>query len=131
MGSMRKQMLMQQKASFEQTLTERLARLAGKAEKSLKPDKDTIVRKLKADIRAVRNRLKTIDEIEKRTEEMARIKVERAAAPRKEQEAAKSEKPKKAAEDAKAKKPKQEKPKPKAEGPKEESAGQEKPAPKA
>jgi hypothetical protein len=123
MGSMRKQMLIQQKASFEQTLKERLAYLAGKEDKSLNPERDTIVRKLKADIKAVKNRVRTVTDIEKRTEEMARIKAEKAAAPKKEAEPAKAEKPKKGAEEGKAKKPKPEKSaKPKAEGPKEEAA---------
>ena len=132
MGSMRKQMLIQQKASFEQTLKERLAYLAGKEDKSLKPERDTIVRKLKADIKAVKNRVRTVTDIEKRTEEMARIKAEKAAAPKKEAEPAKAEKPKKGGEEGKAKKPKPEKPaKPKAEGPKVEAAPKAKAEPKA
>jgi len=108
MGSMRKQMLLKQRASFEQTLRERLSFLSGKGIQEAKVDKDTIVRKLKADIRAVNNRLKTVAENEKRTEEMARIKAERAALPR-DQEASKGGKPMKAAkEEGKGKKMKTE-----------------------
>jgi hypothetical protein len=107
MGVMRKQMLGQQRASFEQTLRERLSFLSGKGIPSSKADKDTIVRKLKADIRAVNNRLRTIADNEKRTEEMARIKAERAATP-KDREAGKSDKPKKAPEGGKGKKTKPE-----------------------
>ena len=106
MGSMRKQMLTQQRASFEQTLRERLSFLSGKGIQSSKADKDTIVRKLKADIRAVNFRLRTIADNEKRTEELAKIKAGRAAAPREEQTAGKSEKPKKAPAEGKGKKAK-------------------------
>lgn len=105
---MRKQMLLQQKASFELTLKERLSFLAGKGIPSAKADKDTIARKLKADVRAVGRRLKAVAENDKRTEEMAKIKAERAAAPKKEQDVGKAGKPKKAPEEAKVKKAKPE-----------------------
>jgi hypothetical protein len=83
--------------------------------------KDTIVKKLKADIKAVNKRLRTVAENDKRTEEMAKIKAERAAAPPKEQEGGKGEKPKKAAEQGKGKKAKPEGGKaPKAPGPAKE-----------
>jgi len=108
MGMMRKQMLLQQRASFELTLKERLSFLTGKGIPPAKADKDTIVRKLKADVRAVGRRLKAVADNDKRTEEMAKIKAERAAAPKKEQDAGKSDKPKKAPEEAKAKKAKPE-----------------------
>lgn len=111
MGLMRKQMLLQQRASFEQTLRERLSFLSGKGIQPPKTDKDTIVRKLKADIKAVNRRLKAVAENDKRTEEMAKIKAERAAAPQKEQETAKSDKPKKSPEEGKVKKAKPEGPK--------------------
>ena len=104
MGLMRKQMLMRQKARFEHTLLDRLSFLSGKEIKSPKAEKDTIVRKMQADIRAVNKRLRLIADGEKKTEEMAKIKAERAAAPRKEQEGGKGEKPKKAAEAGKEKK---------------------------
>ena len=104
MGLMRKQMLMRQKARFEHTLQDRLSFLSGKEIKSPKAEKDTIVRKMQADIRAVNKRLRLIADGEKKTEEMAKIKAERAAAPRKEQEGGKGEKPKKAAEAGKEKK---------------------------
>jgi hypothetical protein len=101
-------MLMQQKKSFEQTLQERLSFLSRKRIPSPNADKDTIVRKLKANIKAVNSRLRTVANHEKRSEELAQIKAERAAAPRKEQEAGKGEKPKKAPEQSKGKKPKPE-----------------------
>jgi hypothetical protein len=83
--------------------------LSGKGIKSPQADKDTIVRKLQADLKAVNKRLRVVAASEKRTEEMAKIKAERAAAPKKEQEAGKGEKPKKAAEEGKGKKIKAEK----------------------
>ena len=108
MGFMRKQMLIQQRASYELTLRNRMSFLSEKGVPAPKADKDTIVKKLKADIKAVNKRLRVVAEHDKRTEEMATAKAEKAAAPRKEQEAAKSEKPKKAAEEGKGKKVKPE-----------------------
>ncbi len=120
MGFMRKQMLLQQRASYERTLQERMSYLSDKGVVSPKAEKDTIVRKLKADIKAVNKRLRTVAEHDKRTEEMAKTKAEKAAAPQKEQEG-KSEKPKKAGEAGKGKKAKPEGGKaPKAAGPAKE-----------
>ena len=104
MGLKRKQMLIRQKAYFENELQHRLSFLSGKGIKSPKSDKDTLVRKLRADIRAVNQRLRLIADNEKRTEVMAKIKAERAAAPPKEQEGGKGEKPRKAPEEGKGKK---------------------------
>ncbi len=109
MGLKRKQMLMQQKADFEHKLQDRLSFLSEKGIKSPKADKDTLVRKLQADIRAVNKRQRLIADNEKRAEEIAKIKAERAAAPQKEKEGGKGEKPKKAPEEGKGKKIKAEK----------------------
>jgi hypothetical protein len=105
MSLKRKQTLLDRKASFEQELTDRLARLAEKGIKSPKADKNPVVRKLKAEIKASKRRLARIAEIDKRTEEMARIKAEKAAAPKVTPEG-KPEKPKATPQEAKAKKPK-------------------------
>jgi hypothetical protein len=104
MGLKRKQMQIRQKAYFEQKLKDRLSFLSEKAIVSPKADKDTLVRKLKANIKAVNKRLRLISDNEKRTEEMAKIKAERAAAALKEQESGKVEKPRKAPEEGKGKK---------------------------
>jgi hypothetical protein len=109
MGLKRKQMLMREKGYFEHKLKDRRSFLSGKGIKSPQADKDTLVRKLQADIRAVNNRLRVIADNEKRTEEMAKIKQERAAAPQKEQEGGRGEKPKKVPEEGKGKKIKAEK----------------------
>jgi hypothetical protein len=109
MGLKRKQMQLRQKAYFEQKLRDRLSFLTGKGIEPPKADKDPLVRKLQANIRAVNHRLRLIVANEKRTEEMAKIKAERAAAPLKEQEGGKAEKPKKGHEEVKGKKIKAEK----------------------
>jgi len=109
MGLKRKQMLMGQKAFFEQKLQNRLAFLSGKGIEAPKAAKDTLVRKFRADIKAVNSRTKFITDNEKRAEEMAKIKAERAAAPLKEQEEGKAEKSKKAPAEGKEKKIKGEK----------------------
>ena len=104
MGLKRKQVLMRQKAYFEQKLLDRLSLLSGKGIESPKADKDTLVKNLQGNIRAVKRRLRVIAGDEKRTEELAKIKAERAAAPQKEKEVSKGEKPKKAGEQGKGKK---------------------------
>ena len=114
MGLRRKQMLMRQKAFVVQELKDRRSFLSGKGIKSPKADRDTLVRKLLADIRAVDNRLRRIADNDKRTEDMAKIKAERAAAPRKEQKGkeqkgGKDANAKKALEEGKGKKIKAEK----------------------
>jgi hypothetical protein len=109
MGLKRKQVQMRHKAYFEQELQNRLSFLSGKGIEAPKVDKDPLVRKLKASVRAANKRLRLIADHEKRTEEMAKIKAEKAAAPPKEQEGAKVEKPKKAPEEGKGKKIKGEK----------------------
>jgi hypothetical protein len=104
MGLRRKQILIGQKANFEHKLRDRLSSLSGKGVKSPQADKDTLVRKWQADIKAVNRRLRVIADNEKRTAEIAKIKAERAAAPKKEEEGKKGEKPKKASEEGKGKK---------------------------
>ncbi|MGZ5499489.1 MAG: hypothetical protein ACXWHI_12255 [Candidatus Aminicenantales bacterium] len=131
MGLRRKEIVTMQKASFEKNLKDRLARLAEKEIKDRPADKDPLVRKLKADIKATAKRLRKIVEDEKRTAEMARIKAEKAAAPKKEPEKAKAEKPKAGAKEAKPKKPKAPegaKPQKKAEPPAEGKPAESQPA---
>jgi hypothetical protein len=109
MGLKRKQILMQQQAYFEHKLKDRLSFLSGKGIKSPQADKDTLVRKLQADIRAVKNRLRVLADNAKKMEAIARIKEEKAAAPQKGQESGRGEKPKKAPEEGKGKRIKAEK----------------------
>ena len=109
MSLKRKQMLTRQKEYIEQKLKDRKAALSGKGIEPAKIDKDPIVKKLRADVKASTNRLKAIAASEKITEDMAKLKADRAAAALKEKEESKAEKTKKAAEPAKEKKPKAEK----------------------
>jgi hypothetical protein len=115
MESKRKQIHLRQKAHFEQKLADRMAFLAGKGITSRQADRDPIVRKWKAEIKAAGKRLKRMAEIETLNEELAKHKAEKAAAPKveaapaKAKEGGKAEKPKKAAEEGKEKKAKPDK----------------------
>ena len=81
MGFMRKQMLLQQRASFEQTLQERMSSLSKKGIQPPKTDKDPIVKKLKADIKAVNKRLRAVAENDKKTEENTKRKADQGRRP--------------------------------------------------
>lgn len=83
MGSKQKQTQNERKARFERNLKDRLAVLSEKGIKSREIDKDTLVKKLRANIGAINTRLKAIDANEKKTEDLARMKMEKATAPRK------------------------------------------------
>jgi len=96
MGSKHKQSRMEQKASFERRLEDRLSYLSKKGIESPKIDKDVLVKKLRADIKAVNTRLKAIADNEKRTEGLARIKAEKEAAPKEDQKGSKDKKSKEA-----------------------------------
>jgi hypothetical protein len=106
MSLRRREIVAAQKASFEQNLKDRLAGLAAKGIEPRQAERDTIVKKLKADVKASTKRLARIDEIVKRTEDMARVKAEKAAAPKIEEPAAKAPKGKPAAKESKPKKEK-------------------------
>jgi outer membrane biosynthesis protein TonB len=111
MGSRKKEAQERQKAYFERSLEERLSFLSKKGIESPGIDKDTLVKKLRANIRAINDRLKAIAGNEKRTEELAKIKAEKAAAPpvSKDQQEGKGKKSKEAPEEGKEKKKKKEK----------------------
>lgn len=82
MGFMRKQMLLQQKASLELTLQERMSYLSRKGDQPSKPGKDTVVMKLQADIEAVNKRLRAVDDSDRKAGEKVRAEVKRARIPR-------------------------------------------------
>jgi hypothetical protein len=112
MGKNRKQVLERQKEGFEQALKKRLAFLSEKGIAAPKIDKDPLVRKHKAAVKAVNSRLRSLADNEKRFEAAAKAKAERASAPREGKDGGKPEKagkPKKGQEAGKAKKPKPEK----------------------
>jgi hypothetical protein len=79
MGSRKKETQERQKAYFERGLEERLSFLAKKGIESPGIDKDTLVKRLRANIRAINDRLKAIAGNERRTEELAKIKEEKEA----------------------------------------------------
>jgi hypothetical protein len=108
MSLKRKHVLTQQKEYSERRLKDRQAFLTGKGLDAAKVEKDPIYRKLRADVRAIDGRLRTIAAGEKLTEDLKKMKADRAAAALKEKEAP-AEKPKKAPQEAKAKKEKGEK----------------------
>lgn len=128
MESKKKQIQLRQKAHFEQALKDRQSFLAGKGIEPAKADKDPLVKSLKASLRAVNNRLRLMAAHDKRTEEMAKAKADKAAAALKAKEggeAEKPEKPKKAADHPKEKKEKA-KPEKKPAPPKAPEGGQDK-----
>jgi len=106
MGSKQKQTQIGQKESFERKLKNRLALLSEEGIEARKIDRDVLVKKLRANVEAINTRLKTIEASEKKNEELARLKLEKAAAPRKEPEATKEKKPKEAPVEVKEKKKK-------------------------
>jgi len=108
MGSKQKQVQTGQKESFERKLADRLAFLSEEGIESLKVDKDAVVKKLRGNIRAINTRLKAIDANDKKNEELAKMKVEKAAAPREEPEGIKEKKTKETPVEGKEKKKKKE-----------------------
>ncbi len=119
MNLKKKEIQLKHKAAFEAELKDRLAYLAGKGVKAPQSDKDPILRRIQADLRAVGRRLRAVEAQEKLAANLAQAKVDKAEALKKEKEGGKqggkgegkAEKPKKAAGDqpAKEKKPKPEK----------------------
>jgi hypothetical protein len=106
MGLNRKQAQMDQKAYYERRLKERLTFLSEKGIESPRINKDTILKKLRANIAAINTRLKTIAGYEAKTEELAKKKADKAALPRKDSEDGKDKKAKEPPVEAKAKKKK-------------------------
>jgi hypothetical protein len=74
MGSKQKQTQIGRKANNERRLEDRLSFLSKKGIESPVIEKDTLVKKLRADIRAINARLGAIAANEKKTEELAKIK---------------------------------------------------------
>jgi len=80
MGSKQKKTQLGRKEYFERKLKERLAFLSEKKAEPSQIEKDPRVKNLRASIRAVDVRLQAIAKIEQRTAELAKAKVEKAAA---------------------------------------------------
>ena len=107
MGSNRKQAQMERKASLERQMKDRMSFLSEKGIESPKINKDTILKKLRANIEAINVRLKTIASYEEKTEELAKTKAEKAAS-QKDPKESKEKKAKKAPVEVKEKKKKKE-----------------------
>ena len=72
----------EQKAYWEEKLSQRLAELKEKGVESGKAAKDTAVRQIRAKLRETNNRLETIGNLEKKVQEMIVTKAEKLAAPK-------------------------------------------------
>jgi len=86
MASKEKVARLEQGVYWEEKLNQRLSLLADKGAGSEKIAKDTTVRKLRAKVRETDKRLRVIKGKEKKLEEMAKIKAEKLAEPKKEKE---------------------------------------------
>ncbi len=95
MGSKRKQTQMRQMEHFERRVKQRVSLLSERGTESSDIDKDAFVKKLRASIRAINNRLKAIEIQEKKIQDLAKKKAEKAAPPPKAPEEAKEKEPKK------------------------------------
>jgi hypothetical protein len=104
MGSQNKTVREEQKTRAERNVQQRLAVLQGMGLDEKGIAKDAVLKALKAKVRQAAARLRAIGKSELRTEELARIKAEKAAAPKPQKGAAK-----KAAEPPPEVKPKKEK----------------------
>lgn len=107
MGSKEKSTQQDLKAQAEKQLAERLAYLKDQELETGRINKDTIVKNLRAKVRAIGGRLKTIDGHQNRTEELARIKADKLAAPKKESKKKEPEPPPVKGEGKKKKKEKE------------------------
>jgi len=83
MASKDKESRLAQMSYWEEQLNQQLARLAEEGISPEKIAKDTEVKKLRAKLRETRDRLAVIEEKEKKLEEMAKAKAEKAAQPKK------------------------------------------------
>ncbi|MBL7204861.1 MAG: hypothetical protein ISS63_11100 [Desulfobacteraceae bacterium] len=84
MASKEKAARLEQRVYWEEKLNQRLSLLADKGAESEKIAKDTTVKKLRAKVRETDKRLRVIEGKEKKLEEMAKIKTEKLATPKKE-----------------------------------------------
>ena len=89
MPSKTKEARLEQKQYFEKKLAERLTLLGEKGLEPRQITRDAGVKKLRAQIRKTNDRLKVIEGLEQRSEEMLRSKEEKAAAPKKKEKASK------------------------------------------
>jgi len=84
MVSKSKEVRIEQKKYWETKLEQRLGYLAEKGVEPQKAAKDATVKKIRANLRETVSRLKAIEALEAKSEEMARKKADKLAAPKKE-----------------------------------------------
>ena len=82
MGSQSKEVRLEQKAYWEAKLARRIAELADKGRDPRAISADTVVRKLRAEVRHAGARLRVIENREQQALEMARKKAEKLATPK-------------------------------------------------
>jgi len=112
MGSKEKETVLLHKAGFETELNARRAYLLEKGVDAREIASDGVIRKIRAKIREENLRLKAIAAIAARTEELAKMKAEKLAAPKKQKKVKEPEAP--PAETGKEKKKKKKKASPEA-----------------
>lgn len=83
MGSKQEATVVDHKAYFEAKLNERRSYLVKKGIDPKEIAKDTILKNLKAKVKKMNLKVEALAKIKKRTEELATIKAERLAAPKK------------------------------------------------
>jgi hypothetical protein len=91
MASKDKESRLGQMSYWEEQLNQRLALLTEKGVASEKIAKDTEIKKIRAKIRDTRDRIAAIEKKEKKLEEMAKTKAEKAAMPKKSKKKKKGE----------------------------------------
>ncbi|TFG37416.1 MAG: hypothetical protein E4H39_02230 [Syntrophobacterales bacterium] len=108
MGSKQEGTVLGHKAYFEAKLEERRSYLTERGVDHKTIAKDDVIKKIKAKIKETNVRIKAIAKIKRRTEELAKIKAERLAAPKIEK-GVKGKEPKASPETGKEKKKKKKK----------------------
>ena len=81
MGSKQRETVLGQKAYSEEKLKERRSYLTEKGIASQEAAKDGVIKKLLAQLRKTNLKIRALDAIAKRTDELANIKAEKLAAP--------------------------------------------------
>ncbi len=82
MPSKGKEERLEQKAYWEEKLSQRLAQLKEDGVEPGKAAKNTVVKQIRAKLRETNNRLEAIANLEKKVQEMAVAKAEKLAAPK-------------------------------------------------
>lgn len=93
MPSKTKEVRLDQKHHWENQLKQRLSVLSEKGVKPKDASKDKAVRMIRAKMRETEARLRTIESMEKRSEELSKAKAEKASAPESKKERKKTKAP--------------------------------------